>query len=307
MGEEPARQLFDGACSFFYATLSSQDRERLVDTLKDIWASMVAGVQERTTNPLTFSFIASWCLWNYKFFIILAGDGSTAARLQAVDALYPFAWATYVGHAFGLPLITACAYVFIYPNISARVIDHYRTKQVAIANSVRTIEGERLLTVEDSTRMTREHEAARALWQETESRLQAQLRELRDALQHAEKNADGSKGSRLGTADANRRDSAGTRANETVAGLQRSLSAEPLNLDLDKVRILHHISKYSGSVSLDVVAGNLKMNPTLAKSELVELLDAGLVYRDSSEFWELSEEGAALVVKLLKSGDAPDT
>jgi hypothetical protein len=279
-----------------------------VDTLKDIWASMVAGVQERTTNPLTFSFIASWCLWNFKFFVILTGDGTTAERLHAVDDLYRIDWQTYLGHAFGAPLLTAVFYVFLYPHISAKVIDQYRRKQVAIANSVREIEGARLMTIEESRRQIRNHELERAAWQENESKLQTQLHEAREALQAAERQINEKNRKVQRRSDKSSDEYSGTfTTHSTQANVpSKSHSDLPISLDRDTVRILLHISTYSTSVSLDVIASNLKMNSTVAKAELADLENAGFLSRDDAGFWELSDKGAKLAVKLIKDGEHTD-
>lgn len=272
-----------------------------METLKDIWASLVAGVQERTTNPLSFAFIVSWCLWNFKLIFILAGDGTTAERLHAVDMLYPCTLVTYLGHAFGAPLATALFYVFVYPNISAKVIDRYRRKQVAIANSVREIEGARLLTAEESRRQIREHELERTTWQETETTLRNQLREAREALQTAEREATAAGQRALNRPKVGRKQSSDLhpQSGELVPE-SNSDSTGPASLDDTKVRILLHMSKYSISISLDSIAGNMKLNPTLARAELTELEEDDYVFEEHSEFWGLTGKGAKLAVRLLK-------
>ena len=45
------------------------------------------------------------------------------------------------------------------------------------------------------------------------------------------------------------------------------------------------------------------MNPTLTNSELRQMEKAGLIGRDSADFWGLTSAGEALAVKLLKEMD----
>ena len=116
-----------------------------MDALKDIWASLVNGVRERTTNPLSFAFMLSWCALNFKFFVVLLGDGTAAVRLADIDLLYPAN--SYTGGALLYPAITAAIYVFLYPFVSAEAIKFYRRKQVEISNSVKGLEEKRILTV----------------------------------------------------------------------------------------------------------------------------------------------------------------
>lgn len=262
---------------------------------------MVAGVQERTTNPLTFSFIASWCLWNFKFFFILAGDGSTTERLTAVDALYPANLTTYLGHALGAPLLTAAAYVFLYPSLSAVVIERYRKKQVAIANAVRAIEGTRILTADESRQLTRLHEAERVKWQERESTIVAQMQATREALSAAEMQGDGVSEVASGKAT----DQASAHSNAETNGPSRIdavFAPNPLdNLSATLVKLL---SQYADPISLDVIASNLKVNALLAKAELQALHEDGLVQQDGSRRWSLTSEGEAFTLPLIKKSKA---
>lgn len=128
-----------------------------METIKDLWASMVAYVSERTTNPLTSAFVLSWAAWNYKFFVLLLSDESPAEKFAAIDALYPRP-ETYFGGGLLYPALTALFYVFLYPYITARVVTFYRRRQVAIANSLKSIEGARVKDVEEVSRMIRAHE-----------------------------------------------------------------------------------------------------------------------------------------------------
>jgi predicted transcriptional regulator len=282
-----------------------------VETLKDIWASMVAGVQERTTNPLTFSFIASWCLWNFKFFAILAGDGTTAERLHAVDALYPVSWSTYFGHALGAPLLTAAAYVFLYPSLSAKVIEGYRKKQVKIANAVREIEGTRVLTVEESSRMTRSIEAERAAWQEREAKLQDQLRSLRDALSAATREANEVASDKTnnppnktasiaetaplkdgGVAFPKQKATAKTGAE--IMGQNDQPSNDPINET--EFKILTTLSDSSRAMSSGEVAVTANLNHSVTLVTLERLQAKDLVQDENLGKWELTSRGHRLAV-----------
>jgi DNA-binding MarR family transcriptional regulator len=129
----------------------------MMETLKDLWASMVAYVNERTTNPLTSAFLLSWAAWNYKFFVLLFSDESPAEKFQAIEALYPRPDIYWSGGLL-YPALTAIFYVFFYPYITAWVVTFYRGRQVAIANSLKIVEGKRVRDVEEVTRLIRAHE-----------------------------------------------------------------------------------------------------------------------------------------------------
>lgn len=152
-----------------------------MENFKDIWASIVHGVRERTTNPLTFAFIASTCCWNYRFFMILAGDGTVASRFDAIDKLYAAGKFSLLD-TVAIPLFIALAYVFVYPFVSRWVIRFYRAQQIAIANTVKEVELGRVLTRKEAADMTTRHELERKRWEKNEAELNQQNNELRNAL-----------------------------------------------------------------------------------------------------------------------------
>lgn len=156
-----------------------------MESFKDMWASLIAHVNERTTNPLTFAFALSWSLWNYKFFVLLFSDLSPAERFAAIDALYPKPQ-TFLEGGFLYPLAAALAYVFVYTFFTEWVVTFYRRRQVKIANALKLVEGNRIRTVEEVTRLVRRHEKdlKSAVDEVGESR--TEIEELRAALAASE-------------------------------------------------------------------------------------------------------------------------
>lgn len=156
-----------------------------MEKFKDIWASIVSQIHERTTNPLTFSFVISWLIWNYRFIFIAFSELPVKEKLSLIKSFYPD-WHIAGQEGFVYPLLTSLAYVFIYPFIAIVVINFSRDQQIRQANSIKRLEKERLLTREDATALQRRHEKSRAKASEIEGQLQLELSDLREALQSAE-------------------------------------------------------------------------------------------------------------------------
>lgn len=214
-------------------------------------------------------------------------------------ALFPVTWSTYFGHALGTPLLTAVAYVALYPSLSAIVIEHYRKKQVAIANTVREIEGARLLTADESSQRTRLHETERLAWQERESTLLSQLRATREALSAAEKQAN-VVGRVVSNQSAGLTPAPATSITDSdgPGRVDAFFSANPLeNL---RTSIAKNLSKYTDPVSLDVLASNLNTNPLVVKSELQAMFEDGLVDNDEARRWWLTSDGEEFALELLR-------
>lgn len=156
-----------------------------MEKFKDIWESLIAHVNERTTNPLTFSFIVSWLAWNYKFLIVLFSDLKAPEKLVLIELKYS-EWNIAFQNGFLYPLITALIYVFLYPYVTDKVVRFYRSRQISLANSVRKIEQERFLTQEDANRLRRKYEMQLTKISKAETEAQEELNNVRQALEAAE-------------------------------------------------------------------------------------------------------------------------
>jgi hypothetical protein len=288
-----------------------------VDTLKDIWASIVVGSKERTTNPLTVAFLLSWATWNYKFFVVLTGDGTTSERLAAIKTMYPSGDPyTYAGGALLYPLGTALLYVFVYPFFSQGVIKFYRRRQVAIANSIKEVEMTRVLTHKEAAQLTRRHESARTEWHGIETSLHVQLSELRDALALSEKQLEQSqqKGptSKL-TANTDKLNGIPTFKEEeeeeeeeeedkphfAIATKSDTISV-PGNLSGSSLKKLLVLSEVSSGIGAKDIANKFDENYSITLTDLEELRMLALVKKNGLNRWELTPEGRIYAVGILK-------
>lgn len=291
-----------------------------MDALKDIWASLVAGVRDRTTNPLTLSFILSWSLWNYKFFVILFEDAGSAEKLNAIAAMYPHERATYLGEALLYPLASALVYVFVYPVISMAPIGVYRTYQVWTANLIKKIEKSRVLTQAEATALTRRHEKEKAAIEEEMVSHAEELTQLRNALKEAEEQISTLKASTaLKQPSANTVETDESDESDETSGLKLPSSAPNPNFSLQtttiephaatvlsklQTRILLLLSNKAGRMQTKNIAAELSQNLTLVELELKELARSKLVQSHHSptygQMWTLSDNGKELAVQLLR-------
>lgn len=173
-----------------------------METIKDLWASLVAYVQERTTNPFTSALVLSWCVWNYKFFVVLFSEESPDEKFDAIATLYPETnqwWERLYGGSLEYPFYAACAYVLVYPFFSYLILPFYRQRQIDLANALKVKEGTRLRTAKEVSQMVRRH--AKELQQASDEAeaLRTQVEELRAVLAQAEAEAEKSAASKSGT------------------------------------------------------------------------------------------------------------
>lgn len=125
--------------------------------LEDLKKNVVTQLSERMTSPLSGSFVISWGLWNYKFLVILFSNNTvTGTFLLIKNIAFPTIWAT-LTNGILFPLLTALAYVFLYPYPSKFVYKFTRERQREISIIRQKIEDETPLTTVESRKLRRQH------------------------------------------------------------------------------------------------------------------------------------------------------
>jgi hypothetical protein len=155
--------------------------------INDLLSSAKETIIERFSSPLLGSFIIAWGLWNYKFLVILFSAASITQTFQLIESIsFPNA-ATVWLQGIILPLLSALAYVFVYP-FPAKFIYTFRLKRQREVNEVRRlIEEETLLTLEQSRAIRAELASLQHKNQENIDKLNAEISRLKSELDIAQK------------------------------------------------------------------------------------------------------------------------
>lgn len=131
---------------------------------EEVIKSTQSHLNERLSSPLMGSFAFAWCLWNYKFLVVLFSAASVSQTFNLIDVLIFPDKTTIFLRGILYPLVSAFAYIFLYP-YPAKVVywfSHNRKKEI---NEIRRrIEDETPLTLKESrqiriaaSRMESEH------------------------------------------------------------------------------------------------------------------------------------------------------
>ncbi|MFB2653443.1 hypothetical protein [Shewanella seohaensis] len=119
-------------------------------------------LNDRVSNPLTGSFLFSWCIWNYKILIILLSSMTPYEKNNAIDIYIgtsiPFLewnetleyWLT---NGIVFPLLSALAYIYLYPRFSIKVYKHWLNDNKKLKELKTEVEGTILLSLEDSRKI----------------------------------------------------------------------------------------------------------------------------------------------------------
>lgn len=150
--------------------------------IEDIIRSAREQTSDRLASPLLGSFLVSWCLWNYKFLVILFSDASVTMTFRLIkEVAFPDP-SVVVLNGVLLPLATAVAYIFVYPYPARLVYGFTRRRQREINDLRREIEGETPLTLQESRQLRAEVIESEFKHQEELDRLNNEIARLREEL-----------------------------------------------------------------------------------------------------------------------------
>jgi hypothetical protein len=135
--------------------------------------SVTASMKDRVSNPLSGSFIIAWCVANFRLLLVVVGDGDFDKKLDYINTfLGPshLGWLEFSLRSVGWPLLWALFYVFAYPRISYEVMSWTRGEQNRWRARQAHLDGDRVLTNTEATKLRAFGAELEAKLQESETR-----------------------------------------------------------------------------------------------------------------------------------------
>jgi len=153
--------------------------------LDDVINSTKQSLVERLASPLAGSFVVAWCLWNWKFLVILFSATTVSQTFDLVERLAFPDWTAIVMRGLILPLLTAVGYIFIYPYPARFIYEFNLHRQREIAQTKQRIADETPLTLEESRRIRADYVDRERKNKEVVEELNEQIARLNAALDAA--------------------------------------------------------------------------------------------------------------------------
>lgn len=150
--------------------------------IDEILKSAKAQISERIASPLIGSFSLSWCLWNYKFLVILFSNTSVSQTFSLVDSVAFPTTGSLVINGVLLPALTAVIYIFVYPYPARFVYEFTRRRQKEINEIRQRVEDETLLTIEESRKIRADIVQFEKKHQEEVDRLNTEISRIKDEV-----------------------------------------------------------------------------------------------------------------------------
>jgi hypothetical protein len=141
--------------------------------VKDYFDSFSSHLKDRFFSPLSFAFLVSWLVWNYKFVLVFFSDMKPYVKFSYISGqVYPDLFTSLFVGLLG-PLITSLFYVIVYPFITHLImgVTNWHARRIEI----------RRQESENETPMS--EESARAFRKEQYERVNKLERSLDDNIE----------------------------------------------------------------------------------------------------------------------------
>lgn len=286
-------------------------------------------VYDRLNSPLLASFIVSWSLWNYKFFVILLSKASVTQTFELIQAhCFPSSDVLWERALFW-PLLTTAAYLFLYPYPARWVYRFVKLQQQKLVDIRQEVEAKQRLSLEDSVKLRNGMRKLQLVHIEELKERDTEIEELRmqlDVLLKESKELGGERkpnpeeawpfpvGPRpSSTSSASNEDN--LHHSEDVADFLKNtglLDEEPIPSEKLKsskfdfvlsdaeLRILQAIGS-SGNATVTNIASNSEQPRYLVEHSIVELQDRGLITLKDDGRSVLTDFGRMYLIETLHS------
>jgi len=141
--------------------------------------SIKAQLYERVNSPLTGSFVISWCVWNYKFILVILTTMPIVDKFQLIDkVLFLTAQQRYF-QGLLYPILTTLVYLYIYPYPAKYVLKFTKEREQEALEVKQEIEKKRLLTLEKSIAIQNKIDNLEEDFQKTIDRKNKEINDLK--------------------------------------------------------------------------------------------------------------------------------
>ncbi len=118
--------------------------------LGDAMKTIKALLYERITSPLLGAFILSWCLWNFRFLIVIFSTLPVIDKFNMIDTIIFPSQEVMLFKGIIYPLVTTAFFIYVYPYPAKKVYEFWRSRQRDLKEIRQKIEDEEPLTKEEA-------------------------------------------------------------------------------------------------------------------------------------------------------------
>jgi hypothetical protein len=150
--------------------------------MEDFKKSLKAWLYDRTANPLFFTFLFSWCVWNYKLFIVAFTGNEPLQKLFLIELhLYREWWQAWC-YMLVAPALTTAFMILVYPILSQWTAVVLKTYQNRYASRLLELDNKRPVDEGEVHLLRGELVAVQSHFSEMENSKNAEISDLRKTI-----------------------------------------------------------------------------------------------------------------------------
>ena len=150
--------------------------------MNELINSIKAQMYDRTTSPLSGSFILSWTLWNYKMIFVLFSSLGVVEKFDYISGFLYASWKDFLIIGLLYPLLTTFFFIFVYPYPARFAYEFWRNRQKELKEIRQKIEDETPLTMEESREIRHAVMQLEADYARELERKENEIRRLREEI-----------------------------------------------------------------------------------------------------------------------------
>ncbi|WP_227815639.1 hypothetical protein [Nitrogeniibacter aestuarii] len=227
--------------------------------IKDIINSIKVQLYERATSPLLGAFIISWAIWNYRFLLVIGSSIPITEKLSIIDSIIFCSPETYYMRGAIYPLVTALAFIFLYPYPARWVYGYSRHRQRELKELRQQIDDETPLTKEESREIRREALNIERNLQSEIDRREQDIRLLKEEIERL---------------------SANTTEKEEYSKSEDDGLKDASNLNTEQLDVLRIVAKLGEWAPEDDVISKLRQTRVKAEFNIGELITKGFLTKN---------------------------
>lgn len=158
--------------------------------MEDAIKSIKAYLYDRESSPLTGAYFISWCIWNFKFLLIIFSSDPVRTKFVNIES-YIFEPSYFFGHSqwlgpvwvYFIPLTLALLYLVALPKFSRKIYEISLHNRKLLNETKQAIEDQELLTQEESRKIRREIRKIAEKYEEEIKQKDETISELRNGIE----------------------------------------------------------------------------------------------------------------------------
>lgn len=149
-----------------------------MDEAKSYLLDILQGSRARLSNPFVFAFVISWLLWNFRFVLILVGDGGWKDKIDYIDSQIVGDTYTWLLNGLFLPCLSAVVWIYALPPVFRTISTHHEKQKNSSNEALLQVSGARAISEGEAVKIRSTILSQRKKWADEKSDIVKSLEDI---------------------------------------------------------------------------------------------------------------------------------